>query len=399
MPASQKSDINRAGLISLPPGTTIESVQSALRALRLRHEGLRSTYDASEPRNPRIVIHDPQRVSDAEIIGDLVAHDSQINALKMVPFDLQEEVPWRFRIIAEESRAIRLALVYHHIATDAWSMQVLQRDLFSVLSASSAYYASAPYSLIELAMGQRTRTAAAGHQIARRWALHLANEAQVGIVPLYEGTQAPVVQARFMSRQLRAAAQEMASGLGISGASVILAAYACALHKASELSDIPIRLASSNRYQFNWKDFIALNTQWVPLQLKISQRTKFGDLARAAHYGSVRVHSLGGYNVDEIARECKVPVWQLTGLGTRFGFNYISTSMISHRPLYDTSNLDIVRWQQEHTTARRHVYLKVFERGDSWFIDLFGSGVRKEVLATVLHRMHDTLQRGIGAYV
>ncbi|MEU6718026.1 condensation domain-containing protein [Nonomuraea sp. NPDC046802] len=394
LPAASRSENNRVASIRLPPGTTVAAVRSALKILCVRHESLRTTYDLSRPRSPRQVMHDPRSVPDAvRWDGPVEAAADRIGALHAEAFDLRNEFAWRLRILAEGSNTTHLVLIYHHIATDAFGLQVFRRDLLEALGRSpDSATGGAAYSLVTLARQQRMTTSAAQLRQVRHWESVLAGEARVGIVGLYDGAVGPVLLGHLTSRRWRTAAERVASTSGTSIASVILTAYACALRGVHYMEAVPIRLASANRFSAKWKDFIALSTQWMPLGLEVPWKAGFRGLVETVHSRSVRAHSLGGYDIDTTADLCGVPVRQLTGLGMKYAFNYIPTSIADPLPPVDESRLDAIQWEElPAATVYRGLYLKVVEHHDSWYIALTGMGVDRDVVEAVLGGISDAM--------
>lgn len=131
-------------LLELDNGTDKEGISYALKQIVLRHEVLRSTLQKGDSGQGIQVIHnDPLSIEEVLVKGkeDLEALlKSDINR----PFSLSTEYPIRvklFRIPSTNSKSkesterVILLVNIHHIASDGWSMNILQSELLAYYEA------------------------------------------------------------------------------------------------------------------------------------------------------------------------------------------------------------------------------------------------------------------------
>ncbi|WP_331730044.1 amino acid adenylation domain-containing protein [Streptomyces sp. NBC_00073] len=108
----------------------VEALRAALADVAGRHESLRTVFPQvdGEPRQEilRGVAGVPacavEQVSEAGMAA-------AISAVVTAGFDLERDLPWRVRVLRSAPDEWVLVVVVHHIASDAWSMGPLVRDL------------------------------------------------------------------------------------------------------------------------------------------------------------------------------------------------------------------------------------------------------------------------------
>ncbi|MDR7132713.1 hypothetical protein J2X69_005087, partial [Algoriphagus sp. 4150] len=113
--------------------TSVSALQYALRQIVERHEVLRSTIEQGEDRQGIQVVHtDPLPIEEVTLAeGD--NYESLITEDINRPFDLSSEYPVRvkfYRIPSDPEERIVLMVNVHHIASDGWSSEIFQRELF-----------------------------------------------------------------------------------------------------------------------------------------------------------------------------------------------------------------------------------------------------------------------------
>jgi amino acid adenylation domain-containing protein len=119
-----------------------EALVRALAELERRHEALR-TRIVEEPEGPRQLV-DPPCAHTVEIEDVRGAADpegearSRIAADAASPFDLAAGPLWRARLLRTGEASHVLLVVLHHIVTDGWSMEILEREMAELYEAFAA---------------------------------------------------------------------------------------------------------------------------------------------------------------------------------------------------------------------------------------------------------------------
>ncbi|KAI9899658.1 hypothetical protein N3K66_006119 [Trichothecium roseum] len=114
----------------------VPALSTALHALELRHDTLRTTFASRQdvniqevhPFRPKeLTIFD---VADEEELSDALRQD------QTTPIRLGVEAGWRVRLLRLDPSHHVLSIIMHHIISDGWSTDVLQKELTALYSAA-----------------------------------------------------------------------------------------------------------------------------------------------------------------------------------------------------------------------------------------------------------------------
>ena len=137
--APDSAAYNDVGAVLFAPVPDLPALTRAVAAVADRHEQLRSRFVEvgdrpvrvpMPPGSARLELRDVPGVSDGEL-ADLAAREGQR------PFELATAGPFRALLLRRETDAA-LVLCAHHIATDAYSVHLIWRDLAEAYLAYSA---------------------------------------------------------------------------------------------------------------------------------------------------------------------------------------------------------------------------------------------------------------------
>ncbi|WP_034263765.1 condensation domain-containing protein [Actinospica robiniae] len=134
--APESSAYNDAGAVLFNPAPRPDVLERAVEALVGRHELLRSRFVDLEDRPVRVV-HPagPVRIEQRQVPGlDDVELVASARDLARSPFRLSDEEPFRVFVLHREQDAA-VVVAAHHIATDAYSMHLIWRDLLEAYRA------------------------------------------------------------------------------------------------------------------------------------------------------------------------------------------------------------------------------------------------------------------------
>ncbi|UJW29799.1 hypothetical protein L3Q67_31830 [Saccharothrix sp. AJ9571] len=361
LPEERAANANVATSLSLPPGTTVESVQRALRKVVARHGSLRTTYDLSEWDGPMQTEHHEPLTWPVTVVDH---DDDPVGGL-----DIEKDHGWLVKIVADNGHATSLSLVNHHIVADAGAQVVLREDITKALDGSLGE-ATGPLDLAarQQAPASRARNAAA----VDNWRRSLSEPAEVAWAD-GPGT----VQASLTTADLIPATERIAARAEVSASCVLLTAYLTAVREFAPVDEVPVRLMSANRFSAVTQDLVTSLNQWVPMWwpgVDGDFRAALADLQTR----SLKAYRLGTYDPAAVAAfrpsrpKWEEPVW---------GFNFITG-----RPATVGAGEPTVRVEPVGNLFGHRFYLRAFASGT---LRLRAGGLDTEVVGKLLGRIHE----------
>ncbi|MEV7097596.1 amino acid adenylation domain-containing protein [Amycolatopsis sp. NPDC051045] len=113
----------------------VEALRTALSDVVARHEALRTRFPQRDGVPYQDVLPAEEVVLRVREVTDL---DEALTGLVRASFDLENEAPMRVELLRPGAGEHVLALVFHHIASDGWSMAPLWRDIATAYAARRA---------------------------------------------------------------------------------------------------------------------------------------------------------------------------------------------------------------------------------------------------------------------
>jgi len=252
---------NKQAVVKIAGELDVDALAVALQRMIARHETLRTRITVADG-VPMQVIDPPWpvelRVVDRD--ADDAALDPDMAALwrslAREPFDLEAGAPLRVTLARTSPREHWLGITFHHIITDAWSVQVFVRELGVLYCAqrrgTSAPLPPLPIAFADFAERQRASfTTAALDRHLEYWTRTLA-----GVLPLdlptdrhrppvqrFEGARVPLRWPGALTAELRA----LARSSGVSLFMVLLAIFKMLLQRYSLQDDIVVGVPAADR--------------------------------------------------------------------------------------------------------------------------------------------------------
>ncbi|HST62114.1 MAG TPA: amino acid adenylation domain-containing protein [Longimicrobium sp.] len=273
------------------------ALTAAVRALADRHQALRLAFrevdgEPVQEAGPadRIALH------HVDVGGDSVDADAAMAAFFARGFDLTREPPFRAMLARTADDEHVLAMALHHVASDGASTPVLMGELSALYAAATdgrdAHLPDPPLQLPDFAAWQRAREVDA--DAVAWWRNALGGAPHVLEVPAdfhrpaaqsFAGSRVAFAIPAAVSRAVHArAAAENASLF-----SVLAAALAAVLHRATGETDLLIGTAVANRQAPGAEAAVGFFANTVPLRIRIDRETTARALihrARAAVAGA-----------------------------------------------------------------------------------------------------------------
>ncbi|MFC2108907.1 condensation domain-containing protein, partial [Candidatus Bipolaricaulota bacterium] len=316
-------------LEQLEPGTSVYNIpwaaslignldkaalQQALNMIPIRHEALRTTYEAIGG-VPCQVIHEPVPISIEAV--DLRGHPVEereakcqaclLEAANML-FDLTRGAMLRATLIQLADQEHVLLLVTHHIASDGWSQQIITRELSQVYNALvRADEPALPDPLTQYAdFAHWQRQRLRGERLEKGlqyWikklqglppTLNLPVDHARGAIPEFGAAHVPVELTPALTMQLKCLALKEGATLFM----VLLAGWMVLLGRYAQGEDIAIGTPSAGRLHPDTEQIIGFFVNTLVLRGDLSGDPTFCQLLRR-----VRHTCLEAYEQQEVPFE------------------------------------------------------------------------------------------------
>ena len=281
----------------------LTALQLALDDVVVRHEVLRTAVRGDEQGGHQVV-EPPAPVplevrelgADAAVPRDVRAEEF-LNELDARPFPVRELPHLRAAVGRFDATDAVLVLATHHTSTDAWSLQVIMRDLAAayadrVAGEPAGQPVAAQYQ--EFARWQQD-TAASGRVDRARgyWRERLAGAQITGITsdrPRDENLASAYGVHRFVfDAQLSSAVLRSARDTRCTPFMVMAAAYSVLLRERTGIPDVVFPTFSSGRYEERFMDAVGPFFNFVPVRIDTTGCETLGGVlerARAACVGA-----------------------------------------------------------------------------------------------------------------
>ncbi|HEX7733723.1 MAG TPA: amino acid adenylation domain-containing protein, partial [Ktedonobacteraceae bacterium] len=295
---------------NLHPAALARSLQELVR----RHETLRTTFDSREGQ-PLQHIHAHLAISlpclDLSALPE-PTRSTQARALiqqeALTPFDLEHGPLLRACLLRLDPEEHLLLLTMHHIASDAWSLGVLRRELATLYTAFSAGQPSAlpplPLQYADYALWQRQwLLGAVLHHHLAYWQHQLAGAPdQLDLPtdhprhsrPSFQGASLPFQVPAPLTSALKALSLQQGATLFMT----LFAAFSLLLSRLSGQDDLLVGTPIANRRQRETEDLIGFFVNTLVLRADLS-----GDPGFLTLLGRTRETLLGAYAHQDLPFE------------------------------------------------------------------------------------------------
>jgi amino acid adenylation domain-containing protein/non-ribosomal peptide synthase protein (TIGR01720 family) len=290
------------------------ALEKALGALVERHEVLRTTVATLDGRPaPRLRASAPLRLrtddlravpeGEREAAAERLAQDEAV-----LPFDLAEGPLLRLRLLRLSDSDHRLILVLHHIVSDAWTRDVLYRELAELYQASHEArpprLAPLPIQHADFARWQRRWMS--GDTVDRHLAYwRSALEGAPRTLDLATDRPRPRVQSHRGARcslalpdALRDALKELSRKQGVTLFMTLFSAFAVLLHRYTAQDDLLIGSPAASRSRRETESLIGFFVNTLVLRARPTAALPFEALL-----AQVRETCLGAYTHEDLPFE------------------------------------------------------------------------------------------------
>ena len=314
---------NRRAAYNLPLALRVDgrldvaAFESSLEAIVARHEVLRTRYPTVDGAPVQEVLAEPRldlESFDLRSSGDAEeAVRAAARAAALEPFDLATQRPLRVALyqIAESAWVVLFTL--HHIAADAWSLQILLRELATLYTARllrrEGELPELPVQYPDFAIWQRSNaTKDLLSSDLAYWRERLGGELQRLQLPTdfprsrVETANGGVVEFRVdatTTRRLRQVGTRHSASLFMT----LLAALNVLLYRYSGQRDLLVGTPVANRHRAEIETLIGLFVNTLVIRTRIDPRETFDELLRAVRARTLEANDHQDLPFDKLVED------------------------------------------------------------------------------------------------
>ena len=290
-PGSSAYNICRAARLTGP--LNVEVLESSLNEIVRRHEVMRTTFQIADGQPAQIIASELQAsiklielfwLSNAESdteVGRLIAEEADR------PFDLCAGPLLRATLLRLRGDDQILILTTHHIASDAWSMGIFTRELWTLYDAYANGRTSPleelPVQYADYAVWQRewlqgevleSQLSYWRKQLENLPMLNLPTDRPRPAQQSYLGARQPIT----LSESLTAAVNELSKREGVTQFMTLLAAFYVLLYRYSGQEDVVVGSPIANRNRTEIEGLIGFFVNTLILRVDLSGTPTFKEL-------------------------------------------------------------------------------------------------------------------------
>src|SRR5215216_3464869 len=317
----------------------VAALEQSIRALIERHETLRTTFCFSDGQ-PMQVISPPFLLSLPRLSLEHCTPDTRQAELEQIiaseaqlPFDLEQGLLLRVKLVRLSADEHVLVLVLHHIISDGWSLGVLVRELSYFYNCYAGgeepQLAALAVQYADYALWQREwLSGAVLEQQLQYWREQLSGT--VGVLELPSEQVRPAVQSYRGGSERVAIGKELTGGLkelsrreGATLFMTLLAGFEVLLQRYTGAAEISVGTPVAGRSRREVEGLIGLFVNTLVVRNEVKGEESFRELL-----GRVRRVTLAGYAHEEVPFEKVVEALQ-------------PERSLSHSPLFQV----VFAWQ------------------------------------------------------
>nr|AYM54215.1 amino acid adenylation domain protein [Sorangium cellulosum] len=303
----------RSGVLNVPVVLEVggpldePSVVRALGRLIERHPALRTRF---VQRGAEVF---QEVVGEAEIALERL--EGPVTELCERPFDLAR-APLLRAGIARNAERTRLAIVFHHIVVDGWSLGILLSEfaaLYNALAAGRSVELPRPaVSPIDYARWQRELLDSEQARALRAaWRAELAGAPSSLELPA--SSPRPAVFGRAgethefeLGQRTVARLRELVTNRGFSVFQVLVSAFAVFLSRITNQNDLVIGTLLAGRSTPELERAVGLFLNTIPLRLRVPRGATFAELLEATRGAVIRAHDRQDYPFEQLVQDLQI---------------------------------------------------------------------------------------------
>lgn len=298
------------------------ALERSLNALLARHEQLRATFREAQ-RRPLARIADDATIHIRRIdLRGISGPDLEAECAAVIveeasrPFDLTQGPPIRAALSTLAEDEFVLVLTVHHIVCDAWSMDLLLRELSQLYDAAMtgrpATLADLSGCYADFAEAQLEALAdPSGADRAAFWRRQLSGYRTSSLLPLQgersSGSQMPSRRLPFaFAARLGPAVDGFARAQGLTAYMVLLTAFAALLHRISDAPDVVVASPVANREDEAWEGIVGYFVNLLPLRIPIAAQDTLAEILSRVRRTVLEAHEHQQVPLHKIAEAAQL---------------------------------------------------------------------------------------------
>nr|WP_323374619.1 amino acid adenylation domain-containing protein [Nostoc commune] len=311
------SSYNMPSAVRLQGQLNVKAFQQSFNEILRRHEALRTNFHTIEGQ-PVAVILPPAAVQLPILnISNLLANQQELQVQQQAreeaqqAFDLNEGFLLRVKLLRLSEQEHILLLTMHHIASDAWSTDILMREFATLYQAfcegQPAPLAELPIQYVDFAAWQRQWLQ--GERLESQisyWRKQLEGAPKLLELPI--DFPRPAIQSfrgatyTFeLPQQLSVALNQLSQQQGSTLFMTLLAAFKTLLYRYTGSEDIAVGSPIGSRNRAELEGLIGLFINTLVLRTNLAENTTFSELLKR-----VREVALGAYAHQDLPFELLV---------------------------------------------------------------------------------------------
>ncbi|MBT8421605.1 MAG: non-ribosomal peptide synthetase, partial [Gammaproteobacteria bacterium] len=305
-PGSPVYNINMA--FRLRGDLDVSALQTAVNQLVARHETLRTTFDAVDQETIQVIAEAPSPVPVMQSECGAQDEMAMLRSFAAEPFDLARGPLLRVHLLRRNDDEHVLLLVIHHIIADAWSLDVLYRELVAFYECAhndrEPELPELPVQYADYAEWQHEWLS--GDELEtqlRYWREHLADAPELLELPLDRPrpriqTHAGATLERPIDAQLADGLKALAQQAGCTQFILYLAAFATLLSRWAAAPDLVIGTPIAGRKRTELEGLIGFFVNTVGMRISLEHDPTFAELL-----AQVKKASLGAFAHQDLPFE------------------------------------------------------------------------------------------------
>ncbi|MCW2877882.1 MAG: lgrB [Sphaerisporangium sp.] len=281
----------------------LDVLRKALDDVVERHEALRTVVARGEgDRYQEVLPPSSPELSVRDLSGEPDSRELQVERLLIEiesgDFSVRERPLLRATLGRFDDRDAILVLIAHHTAVDAWSMQLILRDLAAFYAARKGHDVPELPPAVqyqEYAAWQREGPAEATSRSGAYWRERLAGARIVALPTDRLRSAEPVFSTgwyRFaLPAELRSAITELAASMKSSAFMVMLAAFKVFVHRSTGATDVVVPTFAPGRGKARFEETVGSFFNFLPIRTDLAGCGTFREVV-----GRTRASCIGAYS-------------------------------------------------------------------------------------------------------